>query len=68
MDLDTLIKQLQDLRAKNGNLNVMYLVHSDSVQYSVDKVEIVKADAAIEDRNGLPEGTEYVLIKSESVW
>jgi hypothetical protein len=68
MDLDTLIKRLQILRENHGNLNVMYLVHSDSDQYSIDKVEIVKADAAIEDRNGLPEGTEYVLIKSESVW
>lgn len=68
MDLDALIKRLQILRENHGNLNVLYLVHSDSVQYFIDKVEITRVDAAIEERNGLPEGTEYVLIKSDVVW
>ena len=68
MDLDTIIKNLQDLRAKEGNLpGVRYLVHSDTEQYLVDAVEVVEADGAMEDKYGVPEGTPYVLIKSESV-
>lgn len=69
MDLDTIIKRLQDLRAQKGNLvGIRYLVHSDCEQYLVDAVDVVAADGAIEDKYGVPEGTEYVLIKSDSVW
>jgi len=68
MDLDTFINKLQDLRAKGGNLDVFYLVHSDSEQYPADDVKIVQADEAIEEKIGLSEGTPYVLIESSSVW
>jgi hypothetical protein len=68
MDLDTFIKKLQDLRATGGNLDVFYLVHSDSEQYPADDVKIVQADEAIEEKIGLSEGTPYVLIESEAVW
>lgn len=68
MDLDTFIKKLQDLRAQGGNLDVFYLVHSDSEQYPADDVKIVQADGAIEEKIGISEGTSYVLIESEAVW
>jgi hypothetical protein len=68
MDLDTTIKRLQELRSQKGNLDVLYLVHSDTEQYSVDAVDVVTADEAVAERCGIKEDTEYVLIKSDSVW
>jgi len=68
MDLDTFIKQLQDLRSQKGNLDVFYLVHSDTEQYGVDSVVVATADEAVEERVGIKEGTEYILIQSETVW
>jgi len=46
---------------------VRYLVHSDTEQYLVDAVDVVVADGAMEDKYGVPEGTEYVLFNSTSV-
>jgi hypothetical protein len=69
VNLDALIARLQVLREQtSGDLEVLYLVHSDSEQYQVDSVNVVKADEGIAEKVGFDEGHEYILIVSDNVW